>query len=121
MLLQDYHHIDLLQHFHRERIPERVVHAKGSGALGYLEITHDISDVCSAAIFSKVGTKAPVVARFSTVGGESGSPDTARDPRGFSVKIKTEEGNWDWVRFLIQNSMRWDLCEDMSIEVIGSP
>ncbi|PLW11523.1 hypothetical protein PCANC_13111 [Puccinia coronata f. sp. avenae] len=97
LLLQDYHHIDLLQHFHRERIPERVVHAKGSGALGYLEITHDISDICCAKLFSKVGNKAPVVARFSTVGGERGSPDTARDPRGFSVKIKTEEGIWDWV------------------------
>ncbi|KAG0152283.1 hypothetical protein CROQUDRAFT_649651 [Cronartium quercuum f. sp. fusiforme G11] len=97
LLIQDYHHIDLLQHFHRERIPERVVHAKGAGALGYLEITHDITDVCSAAIFRTVGKKAPVVARFSTVGGESGSPDSARDPRGFSVKIKTEEGIWDWV------------------------
>lgn len=97
LLLQDYHHIDLLQHFHRERIPERVVHAKGSGALGYLEITHDISDVCCAKLFAQVGKKAPIVVRFSTVGGERGAPDTARDPRGFSIKIKTEEGIWDWV------------------------
>ncbi|MBW0508547.1 hypothetical protein O181_048262 [Austropuccinia psidii MF-1] len=97
LLLQDYHHIDLLQHFHRERIPERVVHAKGAGALGYLEITHDISHISAAKIFKKVGHQSPVVARFSTVGGQSGSPDTARDPRGFSVKIKTEEGIWDWV------------------------
>ncbi|POW21180.1 hypothetical protein PSHT_02683, partial [Puccinia striiformis] len=101
LLLQDYHHIDLLQHFHRERIPERVVHAKGSGALGYLEITHDISDICCAKLFNKVGNKAPVVVRFSTVGGERGSPDTARDPRGFSIKIKTEKvfGIGDPVKF----------------------
>jgi len=97
LVLQDFHHIDLLAHFDRERIPERVVHAKGSGAHGYLEITHDISDLSSAALFKKVGTKVQATARFSTVGGESGSADTARDPRGFSVKLKTEEGNWDWV------------------------
>ncbi|KAI8460794.1 catalase [Phakopsora pachyrhizi] len=97
LLLQDFHHIDLLAHFDRERIPERVVHAKGAGAHGYLEITHDLSDICSADIFKKVGNKAKATVRFSTVGGESGSADTARDPRGFSVKLKTEEGNWDWV------------------------
>lgn len=73
------------------------MHAKGSGAKGKLEITQDLTDICCADIFSKVGNSAPVVVRFSTVGGESGSPDTARDPRGFSVKIKTQEGNWDWV------------------------
>ncbi|KAL8290269.1 hypothetical protein RQP46_003208 [Phenoliferia psychrophenolica] len=97
LLLQDFHLIDLLAHFDRERIPERVVHAKGSGAHGVFEVTHDISDICSADIFGKVGNKARATARFSTVGGESGSADTARDPRGFSVKIRTEEGNWDHV------------------------
>ncbi|ELU36962.1 catalase [Rhizoctonia solani AG-1 IA] len=97
LLLQDFHHIDLLAHFDRERIPERVVHAKGAGAHGYFEVTHDISNICRAAIFNKVGNRAPVTARFSTVGGESGSADTARDPRGFSIKVRTEEGNWDWV------------------------
>ncbi|QRV78657.1 catalase [Ceratobasidium sp. AG-Ba] len=80
-----------------ERIPERVVHAKGAGAHGYFEVTHDVSDICSAAIFNKVGNRAPITIRFSTVGGESGSADTARDPRGFAIKLRTDEGNWDWV------------------------
>ncbi|EJF63962.1 catalase [Dichomitus squalens LYAD-421 SS1] len=97
LLLQDFHHIDLLAHFDRERIPERVVHAKGAGAHGVFEVTHDITDLTSAALFSSVGKKAPLTIRFSTVGGESGSADTARDPRGFAIKIKTEEGNLDWV------------------------
>ncbi|KAM0788839.1 hypothetical protein ACM66B_002924 [Microbotryomycetes sp. NB124-2] len=97
LLLQDFHHIDLLAHFDRERIPERVVHAKGGGAHGVFEVTHDISDLCSAQLFDKVGTKVRATVRFSTVGGESGSADTARDPRGFSVKLRTEEGNWDHV------------------------
>ncbi|KAI0261222.1 catalase [Gloeopeniophorella convolvens] len=97
LLLQDFHHIDLLAHFDRERIPERVVHAKGAGAHGYFEVTHDISDLTSAPFFSKVGSKARTTIRFSTVGGESGSADTARDPRGFAIKIRTEEGNLDWV------------------------
>ncbi|KAG8726537.1 hypothetical protein FRC11_014997 [Ceratobasidium sp. 423] len=97
LLLQDFHHLDLLAHFDRERIPERVVHAKGAGAHGYFEVTKDISNICSAAIFKKVGNRAPATVRFSTVGGESGSADTARDPRGFAIKLRTEEGNWDWV------------------------
>lgn len=96
LALQDFHHIDLLAHFDRERIPERVVHAKGAGAHGYFEATHDISDLSLANVFKK-GTKSPVTMRFSTVGGESGSADTARDPRGFSIKIRTQEGNLDWV------------------------
>ncbi|GJJ14151.1 hypothetical protein Clacol_008411 [Clathrus columnatus] len=97
LLLQDFHHIDLLAHFDRERIPERVVHAKGAGAHGYFEVTHDITDLTCAALFNKVGNKARITIRFSTVGGESGSADTARDPRGFAIKIRTEEGNLDWV------------------------
>ncbi|CAL1711221.1 unnamed protein product [Somion occarium] len=96
LLLQDFHHIDLLAHFDRERIPERV-HAKGAGAHGYFEVTDDITDLTCAALFNKVGNKAPTTVRFSTVGGESGSADSARDPRGFAIKIKTEEGNLDWV------------------------
>lgn len=76
---------------------ERVVHAKGAGAHGFIEVTHDISDLTCAALFNKVGKRAPITIRFSTVGGESGSADTARDPRGFAIKIKTEEGNLDWV------------------------
>ncbi|MCL4137194.1 UNVERIFIED_CONTAM: hypothetical protein GTU68_012854 [Idotea baltica] len=86
-----------MSHFDRERIPERVVHAKGAGAFGYFEVTHDITKYCKAKVFESIGKKTPVAVRFSTVGGESGSADTARDPRGFAVKIYTEEGNWDCV------------------------
>ncbi|KAI9436154.1 catalase [Russula earlei] len=82
--------IDLLAHFDRERIPERVVHAKGAGAHGYFEVTHDITDLTSAALFKKVGNRARSNRSISTVGGES-------DPRGFAIKIRTEEGNLDWV------------------------
>jgi catalase len=82
LLLQDFHLIDLLAHFDRERIPERVVHAKGAGAYGEFEVTHDISDICSVDMLNGVGKKTPLVARFSTVGGEKGSADSARDPRG---------------------------------------
>ncbi|KAK4455818.1 catalase [Podospora aff. communis PSN243] len=97
LLLQDFHLLDLLAHFDRERIPERVVHAKGAGAYGEFEVTHDISDITSIDMFNQIGKKTPVLTRFSTVGGEKGSSDTARDPRGFSIKFYTKEGNWDWV------------------------
>lgn len=97
LLLQDFHLIDLLSHFDRERIPERVVHAKGSGAHGVFKCTKPLDDLCLANVFSKEGKECPITVRFSTVGGESGSHDCARDPRGFSVKFRTEEGNWDMV------------------------
>ena len=71
----DFHHIDLIAHFDRERIPERVVHAKGAGAHGYFEVTHDVTDLSCAALFNKVGNKARATMRFSTVGGESGSAE----------------------------------------------
>lgn len=96
LLLQDFHLIDLLSHFDRERIPERVVHAKGSGAHGFYKTTNDASDLTSADIF-QAGKECPITVRFSTVGGETGSHDCARDPRGFSVKLRTDEGNWDIV------------------------
>ncbi|KAI0090631.1 catalase [Irpex rosettiformis] len=96
LLIQDFNLIDSLAHFARERIPERVVHAKAAGAHGYFEATEDISDISCASLFQK-GKKTPITARFSTVGGELGSADTARDPRGFAVKLKTDEGNLDWV------------------------
>ncbi|XP_076063680.1 catalase isoform X2 [Oratosquilla oratoria] len=86
-----------MAHFDRERIPERVVHAKGAGAFGYFEVTHDITEYTKAKIFSEVGKRTPMAVRFSTVGGESGSADTARDPRGFAMKFYTEDGNWDLV------------------------
>ncbi|XP_041770407.1 catalase-like [Anopheles merus] len=97
VLLQDVHLIDELAHFDRERIPERVVHAKGAGAFGYFEVTHDITQYCAAKLFEKVGKKTPLAVRFSTVGGESGSADTVRDPRGFAVKFYTDDGVWDMV------------------------
>lgn len=96
LLLQDFHLIDLLSHFDRERIPERVVHAKGSGAHGVYKTTDTIDDLCMADIFQS-GKSCPITVRFSTVGGESGSHDCARDPRGFSIKFRTDEGNWDIV------------------------
>ncbi|BFZ55903.1 hypothetical protein PYCC9005_002944 [Savitreella phatthalungensis] len=97
LLLQDFHLVDLLSHFNRERIPERVVHAKGSGAHGTFKCTKSLEDICLADIFAREGAECPVTVRFSTVGGESGSADAARDPRGFSVKLRTAEGNMDWV------------------------
>lgn len=97
LLLQDFHLLDLLSHFNRERVPERVVHAKGSGAHGFFECTNPIPDLTIADIFSTKNKKCPVTVRFSTVGGEAGSHDCARDPRGFAVKFRTDEGNWDIV------------------------
>lgn len=97
LLLQDFRLIDSLAHFDRERIPERVVHAKGAGAFGYFEVTDDISDICCAKFLDTVGKKTRILTRFSTVGGEKGSADTARDPRGFATKFYTEDGNLDLV------------------------
>jgi catalase len=98
IVLQDFTLIDHLSHFDRERIPERVVHAKGAGAHGYFEVTQPdfIQSICKASVFQS-NKKTPVAVRFSTVGGESGSADTARDPRGFAVKFFTDEGTWDLV------------------------
>ena len=95
LLMQDYLLFEKMAQFNRERVPERVVHAKGSGAYGHFTVTHDISRYTSAKLFSKVGNTCETFARFSTVGGEKGSADTARDPRGFAVKFYTGEGNWD--------------------------
>ena len=96
VLLQDVHLIEKLAHQNRERIPERVVHAKGWGAYGELEITHDISQYTMAKCLQK-GAKVPMLARFSTVAGELGAADNERDVRGFALKFYTEEGNWDLV------------------------
>lgn len=97
VLMQDVHLLEKLAHFDRERIPERVVHAKGAGAGGYFEVTEDVTKYTKAKFLSKVGKRTEVFARFSTVGGEKGSADAARDPRGFAVKFYTEEGNYDFV------------------------
>lgn len=97
ILLQDFILHEKMAHFNRERIPERVVHAKGSGAYGTFTVTHDITAFTRAKIFAQVGKQAKVFLRFSTVGGEKGSADTERDPRGFAMKFYTEDGNWDLV------------------------
>jgi len=97
ILIQDMHMIDKLAHFDRERIPERVVHAKGAGAYGYFEVTHDVTKYCKAKFLNEISKRTPVFVRFSTVGGEKGTADCERDPRGFSVKFYTEEGNYDLV------------------------
>jgi len=97
VLLQDFHLIEKLQRFNRERIPERVVHAKGSGAFGTFTVTHDISQFTKAKLFGQVGKQTETFLRFSTVGGEKGSADTERDPRGFALRFYTEAGNWDLV------------------------
>jgi catalase len=110
-LLEDFIYQDKLAHFDRERIPERVVHARGSAAHGIFEATADMSKYTKAA-FLKKGTKTPVFTRFSTVAGFKGSTDLARDVRGFSVKFYTEEGNYDLVGnnipvFFIQDAMNF--------------
>lgn len=97
VLLQDYQLIEKLAHQNRERIPERVVHAKGWGAHGTFTVTHDISKYTRAKIFSEIGKVTPLITRFSTVAGELGAADAERDVRGFSVKFYTEDGNWDVV------------------------
>src|SRR6202162_4687928 len=136
ILLQDAYVIQKMQAFNRERVPERVVHAKGGGAHGFFEATEDVSQFTKAVLFQK-GKRTESIARFSTVAGELGSPDTARDPRGFALKFYTEQGNYDMVGnntpvFFIRdpmkfpafihsqdrmpdsglrsNSMQWDCC-----------
>ena len=96
-LLQDFLLTEKLGHFDRERIPERVVHAKGAGAHGYFEVTNDVTKYTRAKFLSKKGKKTDLFIRFSTVGGEKGSADSERDPRGFAIKFYTEEGNYDMV------------------------
>ena len=96
LLLQDHYLIEQMANFNRERIPERQPHAKGGGAFGEFEVTGDVSAL-TKAVFLQPGAKTEMVARFSTVAGERGSPDTWRDPRGFSLKFYTSEGNWDMV------------------------
>lgn len=97
VVLEDFALIEKLAHFDRERIPERVVHARGVGAMGYFTATKSFSDITKASLFSKAGKKTPVTVRFSTVMKFRGSPEAARDPRGFATKFYTDEGNWDLV------------------------
>ncbi|CAM5351517.1 catalase [Streptomyces hirsutus] len=97
MLLQDVWFLEKLAHFDREVIPERRMHAKGSGAFGTFTVTHDVTRYTSAKIFSEIGKKTEMFARFSTVAGERGAADAERDIRGFALKFYTDEGNWDLV------------------------
>jgi len=97
LLMQDVQLLEQMQHFNRERIPERVVHAKGSGAYGTFTVTNDITKYTKAKLFEKVGKQTEMIARFSTVAGERGAADAERDVRGFALKFYTDEGNWDMV------------------------
>lgn len=111
-LIEDFHFREKIFHFDHERIPERVVHARGYGAHGYFETTRSISEYTRADIFQRVGEKTPVFVRFSTVAGSKGSCDLARDVRGFAVKFYTKEGNWDLIGnnipvFFIQDAIRF--------------
>ncbi len=97
VLMTDHQLMERMAHFNRERVPERVVHAKGAGAYGTLTITDDLAKYSCFKLFAKTGNSCEAFVRFSTVAGEQGSADTARDPRGFACKFYTEQGNWDLV------------------------
>ncbi|MBK7718949.1 MAG: catalase [Simplicispira sp.] len=121
-LLEDFILREKITHFDHERIPERVVHARGSAAHGYFELTDSLDEFTTAKVLTEVGTKTPVFARFSTVAGGAGSVDTPRDVRGFAVKLYTTEGNWDLVGnnipvFFIQDAMKFpDLVHAVKME-----
>jgi catalase len=111
-LLQDFILREKITHFDHERIPERIVHARGSAAHGFFECFESLASLTSASLFAEAGKRTPVFVRFSTVAGERGSTDTARDVRGFAVKFYTDEGNWDLVGnnipvFFIQDAMKF--------------
>jgi catalase len=111
-LLEDFHFREKIFHFDHERIPERVVHARGFGAHGFFETYESLSDITRADIFQRAGEKTEVFVRFSTVAGNKGSADLARDVRGFAVKLYTKEGNWDLVGnnipvFFIQDAIKF--------------
>lgn len=121
-LLEDFIHREKMSHFDRERIPERVVHARGVGAHGFFEVYEDLSEYTRAGFLTDTSRKTPVFVRFSTVAGFRGSPDLARDIRGFSVKFYTDEGNYDLVGnntpvFFIQDAMKFpDLIHSVKPE-----
>jgi catalase len=112
VLLEDHVLLEKISHFNHERIPERVVHARGTAAHGFFELTDSLAEFTKAEVLTEVGRKTPLFARFSTVGGNMGSADTARDVRGFAVKMYTEQGNWDLVGnnipvFFIQDAIKF--------------
>jgi len=111
-LLEDFHFREKIFHFDHERIPERVVHARGYGAHGFFELTESLADITRADLFQRAGERTPAFVRFSTVAGSKGSFDLARDVRGFAVKFYTQEGNWDLVGnnipvFFIQDAIKF--------------
>ena len=122
VLLEDFVLREKIFHFDHERIPERIVHARGSAAHGYFECTDPLSDLSKADLFQRKGEKTPLFARFSTVAGGAGSVDTPRDVRGFSVKFYTKQGNWDFVGnnipvFFIQDAIKFpDLIHSVKME-----
>ena len=121
-LLEDFFQIEKTQHFDHERIPERVVHARGYGAKGFFELTDSLEGISKAGVLTRIGEKTPVFVRFSTVAGNMGSTDMARDVRGFAVKFYTPEGNWDIVGnnipvFFIQDAIKFtDLIHSVKQE-----
>ena len=122
VLLEDHVYREKINHFDHERIPERIVHARGTGAHGYFELTESLSDITKADLFQRVGEKTEVFVRFSTVAGGAGSVDTPRDVRGFAVKFYTRDGNWDLVGnnipiFFIQDAIKFpDLIHAAKME-----
>ena len=111
-LLEDYHLLEKIAHFDRERIPERVVHARGAGAFGTFTVENSMKRYTKAGLLAEAGKETAVFVRFSTVIHGQGSPETARDPRGFAVKFYTEEGNYDLVGnnlpvFFIRDAMKF--------------
>src|SRR5690606_32623980 len=121
-LMEDFHFREKIFHFDHERIPERVVHARGFGAHGYFELTDSLADLSRADVFQRVGERTTAFVRFSTVAGSKGSFDLARDVRGFAVKLYTQEGNWDLVGnnipvFFIQDAIKFpDLVHSVKPE-----
>src|SRR5690625_235906 len=115
--LENYHYIEKISHFDREEVPERIAHARGTGAFGYFETYGKVGDepvekYTRAKVFSGAGKKTPLMVRFSTVAGAKDSPETVRDPRGFAIKMYTEDGNWDLVGnhlkiFFIRDAMKF--------------
>ena len=121
-LLEDFVLREKIFHFDHERIPERIVHARGSAAHGYFENYKSLADITKADLFQRAGEKTPLFTRFSTVAGGAGSVDTPRDVRGFAVKFYTKEGNWDLVGnnipvFFIQDAIKFpDLIHAVKME-----
>jgi catalase len=122
VLLEDEVYREKINHFDHERIPERIVHARGSAAHGYFECTESLADITVADLFQRKGQRTEVFTRFSTVAGGAGSIDTPRDVRGFAVKFYTREGNWDLVGnnipvFFIQDAIKFpDLIHAAKME-----